>query len=82
MRKVYMNTRPEVKSQVYLERGQPVVILIRWRKGSGGPRNVLIGRQDGTRVVRPFSRIATFFLVSEALPLEFGPLTPFAACQL
>jgi len=37
----------------YLERGQPVTILARRGKG-GGPRNVLIARQDGLRVVRPF----------------------------
>jgi len=37
----------------YLERGEPVVVLIRWGPG-GGPRNVLIMRADGSRVVRPF----------------------------
>jgi len=58
--------------KTYLERGQPVVVLVRWGKNSagfcqpigplndcswsdrGGPRNVLIKRQDGSRVVRPF----------------------------
>ena len=39
--------------RVFLERGQPVTVLIRWGPG-GGPRNVLIQRADGTRVVRPF----------------------------
>lgn len=39
--------------KTYLERGKSVVILVRWGKG-GGPRNVLIEREDGTRVVRPF----------------------------
>jgi acetyl esterase len=39
--------------RVYLERGRPVVVEIRWGPG-GGPRNVAIRRQDGTRVVRPF----------------------------
>ena len=38
--------------KTYLERGKPVTVLIRW-KGKG-PRNVLIQRQDGSRVVRPF----------------------------
>lgn len=38
---------------VYLERGHPVVVLIRWGPG-GGPRNVRIRREDGTTVVRPF----------------------------
>lgn len=39
--------------RTYLERGRPVVVLIRWGPG-GGPRNVLIRREDGTEVVRPF----------------------------
>jgi hypothetical protein len=40
--------------QTYLERGgAPVVVLVRWGQG-GGPRNVLVRRQDGTLVVRPF----------------------------
>lgn len=39
--------------RTYLERGQPVVVVTRWGKG-GGPRNVLIERADGERVVRPF----------------------------
>jgi hypothetical protein len=39
--------------RTYLERGKPVVILIRWGPG-GGQRNVLVQREDGTRVVRPF----------------------------
>jgi acetyl esterase len=38
--------------RVYFERGQPVTVLIRWN--GKGPRNVLIQRQDGSRVVRPF----------------------------
>ena len=33
--------------------GLPVVVLVRWRKGAK-PRNVLIQRADGTKVVRPF----------------------------
>lgn len=36
----------------YLERGIPVVVLIAWKGPC--PRNVLIRRLDGTRVVRPF----------------------------
>lgn len=39
--------------RTYLERGRPVVVLTRWGPG-GGPRNVLIQREDGTQVVRPF----------------------------
>jgi hypothetical protein len=39
--------------KTYLERGKPVVIVVRWGKG-GGLRNVLIQREDGTMVVRPF----------------------------
>lgn len=36
----------------YLERGQLVVVERGWR--GRGPRNVLIVRGDGSRVVRPF----------------------------
>jgi acetyl esterase len=39
--------------RTYLERGQPVTVLVRWGPG-GGPRNVLIEREDGRKVVRPF----------------------------
>jgi len=42
-----------VTGRTYLERGQPVTVLVRWGKG-GGPRNVLIRRADGSCVVRPF----------------------------
>ena len=38
--------------RVYLERGQPVVIVARWN--GEGPRNVLVRREDGSLVVRPF----------------------------
>jgi acetyl esterase len=41
-----------VIGRVYLERGRPVVVLVRW--ASRGPRNVLVQREDGTKVVRPF----------------------------
>lgn len=52
--------------RVYLERGQPVTVLARWfdhvnalrpageRRSRGCPRNVLVERADGTKVVRPF----------------------------
>lgn len=39
--------------RVYLERGRPVTVVARWGAG-GGPRNVLVEREDGSRVVRPF----------------------------
>jgi hypothetical protein len=39
--------------RAYLERGKTIVVLIRWGTG-GGPRNVLIQREDGSRIVRPF----------------------------
>ena len=62
-----------VTGQTYLERGQPVVVLIRWETrppaaGSViwhrsprriGPRNVLIERGDGSLVVRPFRGLRT-----------------------
>lgn len=38
--------------RVYLERGKPVTVLAWWH--GRGPRNVLIERADGTKVVRPF----------------------------
>jgi len=42
-----------VPGRHYRERGRPVVAVIGWGPG-GGPRNVLIRREDGTLVVRPF----------------------------
>ncbi len=39
--------------RVYLERGAKVVVVVRWG-ARGGPRNVLVLRPDGSRVVRPF----------------------------
>jgi hypothetical protein len=41
-----------VIGRTYLERGRPVVVLKRW--SGRGQRNVLIEREDGSRVVRPF----------------------------
>jgi acetyl esterase len=38
--------------RTYLERGRPVTVLARW--SGKGPRNVLVLRENGTRVVRPF----------------------------
>jgi hypothetical protein len=38
--------------RTYLERGLPVVVVVRW--AGKGPRNVLIRRADGSLVVRPF----------------------------
>src|SRR5215467_13335021 len=42
-----------LKPRVYLERGHPVETLVRWGP-DGGPRNVLIRRENGELVVRPF----------------------------
>ena len=39
--------------RTYAERGSLVTVERGWR-GRGAPRNVLILRADGTRVVRPF----------------------------
>ena len=36
----------------YRERGRSVRVLLGWR--GPGPRNVLVERADGSRVVRPF----------------------------
>jgi hypothetical protein len=41
-----------VVGRIYLERGQPVVVVATWL-GTRGPRNVLVRRQDGSLVVRP-----------------------------
>jgi hypothetical protein len=44
-----------IEGRTYLERGRPVTVLIQWRRGDpAGPHNVLILREDGTRVTRPF----------------------------
>ncbi|GGM82148.1 hypothetical protein GCM10010106_31010 [Thermopolyspora flexuosa] len=42
-----------IVGRVYLEKGRPVRVLIGWGRG-GGPRNVLVEREDGSKVVRPF----------------------------
>ena len=47
-----MAAADEMVGRVYLERGRRVVVLARW--GGAGPRNVLVQREDGTKVVRPF----------------------------
>jgi acetyl esterase len=41
-----------ITGRTYLERGRPVVVLIQW--AGAGPRNVLIRRETGAQVVRPF----------------------------
>ena len=41
-----------ITGRFYLEKGAPVTVLVRW--SGRGPRNVLIQREDGSRVVRPF----------------------------
>jgi acetyl esterase len=43
--------------RTYLERGRPVTVLARWN--GTGPRNVLVVREDGSRVVRPFRGLRT-----------------------
>lgn len=45
-------TRGGMLGRIYYERGLPVVILRRWN--GKGPRNVLIRRGDGSKIVRPF----------------------------
>lgn len=39
--------------RVYVERGRRVICVARWGVG-GGPRNVLVRRDGGSLVVRPF----------------------------
>jgi acetyl esterase len=48
-----MGSRPGIVGRTYLERGEPVVVIVQWGPG-GGPRNVMIERAGGERVVRPF----------------------------
>jgi acetyl esterase len=57
-----------ITGTTYLEHGRPVVVLAQWSRSpvaagpvlwlrppkAAGPRNVLIERGDGSRVVRPF----------------------------
>lgn len=50
--RVEQGKRRGIVGQAYLERGQRVVVLCQW--AGRGPRNVLVLRADGTRVVRPF----------------------------
>jgi hypothetical protein len=38
--------------RTYFERGRPVTVVARW--SGAGPRNVLVRREDGALVVRPF----------------------------
>jgi hypothetical protein len=60
---------PGMIGRTYLERGRPVVVLTRWAvtqppagasviwhrpPRATAPRSVLIEREDGTKVVRPF----------------------------
>jgi hypothetical protein len=45
--------------RTYLERGRPVVVRARWGLG-GGPRNVLVEREDGKLVVRPLRGLRRF----------------------
>jgi acetyl esterase len=47
-----MADRGACAGRAYLERGALVTVLRGWR--GKGPRNVLIERNDGSRVVRPF----------------------------
>jgi hypothetical protein len=48
-----MTPQRNLAGRVYLERDRPVTILSQWGEG-GGPRNVLIQRAGGSKVVRPF----------------------------
>jgi len=46
-----------VVGRTYLERGQRVLVLVQWRtrpQARGTVRNVLIRRETGELVVRPF----------------------------
>jgi len=63
---------------VYLLRGEPVMVLARasWQRGT--PRNVLILRADGSETVRPFRGHRTLAAAhhpgQEDLPMSDEPL--------
>ena len=61
-----MTDRGACADRRYLERGQPVTVLLGWR--GPGPRNVLIERSDGRRTVRPFRGLRR--ALHPALPSE------------
>lgn len=68
--------------RVYLERGRPVVVLARWH--GQGPRNVLIRREDGTAVVRPFRGLRRALVTpsTATAPLVHShPLTVSRTCR-
>ena len=41
-----------ITGKTYPERRKPVIVLVQWN--GKGARNVLIEREDGIKVVRPF----------------------------
>ena len=57
-----------IAGRTYLERGRPVTVVCGWGPG-GGPRNVLIERADGTRVVRPFRGLRKLPRCDDAEPM-------------
>jgi hypothetical protein len=61
-----------VQRSVYLERGQPVEVLTRWGPG-GGPRNVLIRRETGQLVVRPFRGLRRSVQDRSYQPIDLRP---------
>jgi hypothetical protein len=65
-----------IVGRTYLERGDPVVVLIQWGRG-GGPRNVLIERQNGTKVVRPFRGLRKPRSPAASLTLDGDPVAPY-----
>ena len=70
--------------RTYLERGKPVVIVVRWGTG-GGPRNVAIRRDDGELVVRPFRglrRVLELALTEGSLNPRAPPTRPLLAVAM
>lgn len=59
--------------RVYLLRGEPVTVVARW--SGKGPRNVLLERADGSRLVRPFRGLRRAQLVLDDLERN-GAATP------
>lgn len=78
-----------IVGRVYLERGQPVTVLTAWKQipkaerlnlhglealKTATPRNVLIERANGTRVVRPFRGLRKVSPVAPAVPEASPPV--------
>jgi hypothetical protein len=81
-----MTTKPGIVGRTYLERGEPVTVLVQWVQvpkaellhlpglalKATTPRNVLIRRADGTEAVRPFRGLRKVSPCDSADPGDSG----------